>query len=117
MAQCKAGANLGGLASSTDRVIETVRIHGDDCQRVVSIGVSLIELDCLECGLHTFIQISSRILRPAIWHYSGSNASEPDVRFWKLRVELASLAEEFARFEVSIVGHLMKMPGPAPHQI
>src|SRR6202171_54335 len=80
----------------------------------MGVRVSLIKLNALQACFHPLLQISDRIIAPAIGNDSGTYAAQPEMRFGQFRIEPASLAKQFSRSQMVLMRHLMKVPCPAP---
>src|SRR5262245_61486268 len=81
------------------------------------VGIALIEIDRLERGLHSLLQLKSGVLCPAIGNDPATDPGEPDVRLRQLGIEFAGLAKQLSRFEMVLARHLMEMPGAATYQV
>src|SRR6202158_281062 len=83
----------------------------------MGVRVSLIKLNGLQGCFDALLQISDGVIGPAIGNESGTYPTQPEMRFGQFRIEPASLAKQFSRFQMVLTRHLMKVPCPAPDQI
>src|SRR3954447_3819463 len=83
----------------------------------MGVRISLIKLNGPQGCFNAFLQVSDRVIGPAVGDEPGTYPAQPEMRFGQLGIEPASLAKQFSRFRMVLTRHLMKVPCPAPDQI
>src|SRR5438552_3306384 len=117
MAERKALADLDRLFRSKNSLFGRISIYAADRQRIMRIGILLVELDRPQRRVQTFPNVLLRLVTPAIRDDAGAHTGEPDVGLCEFRIEPACLPKQLPGFQVGLAANVMKMPGALAHQV
>src|SRR5215216_3927567 len=117
MTKGEAWADLDRLFRGKNGLFRCIGVDAADVQRVVRIGILLVEPNRLQGCIQAFPDILFRFVAPAVSDDAGAHPAEPEMRLCEFRIEPACLPEQLAGTQVSLTADVVEMPGTLPHQV